>query len=271
VLRSKYSVEEVVFTKECVLQSRVDYMILRDFFTYLIDHTDFDPQDIMNTPDVIVMHVLGNLHKTNTKIQRAYEALDPASAFQLVMQSINELTSTYFPILQQQQKQHGSIKKALFLIFDTFLKLLAPIVPLLVEEAYQHVRIHFGCYSTTHLSVHSHLFPVTKEVMSKETKQMWESFEKVQSMVEKEKNRMKGVAVHVKIFLNIYTCRDGHNIHQLIKETPILESLTSSYFGVNACIWEFKTEGESKFCHNLKQAAAIIVTPISKLDTEADC
>jgi len=240
----------------------------------------------INTSDIIVMHVLGNMHKTNSKIQRAYETLDPGSAYQLIMQAINELTSTYFPILQhlqqqeeqdqlqqqqdqiqQQQIQHGSTKKALFLIFDTFLKLLSPIVPLLTEEAYQHVRIHFG-YSTTHLSIHCHLFPVTEEVISKEAKQMWESLEKVQSMIEKEKNRMKGVELQAKMVININTCRDGHNIHQLMKEAPILESLMSMYFGVSVCIWEFKIEGEVKFCQNLKQAATIVVTPIStSLDT----
>jgi len=191
---------------------------------------------------------------------------------------------------QQTQSISLHTKQTLFVVFDTLIKLLAPIVPLLAEEFYQHIRMKFSCYSgdNAFCTVQEYLFPVTKEVLNKEDKQMWEALSKVQSMVDYsiakyqresgegqdiDKDPLKSTldstvvdtqsktkpstCFHVHVSINTSTCRDGHVISQLMKQTPGLWAVLSKYFGVELCQLEFVEDGEKEFCQNLKQACTI--------------
>jgi len=171
------------------------------------------------------------------------------------MQTVHELTFTYFPMIRQR----SGFSKTLFTTFDTFLKLVTPMVPLLAEEAYQHVRRNFGCYLSLR-SVKDCSFPITKDMSTKEAKQMWESLEKLQNMVEKEKNRFKGVVCRAEISINCNTCRDGHAISQLVKQTPDILEMLHVFFGVAVCDLKLKEEGEINFCQNLKQSSDILLS-----------
>jgi len=279
VMRSKYfgTSEDLVFTDDALFQARCDCSEIRKFLEYLLKNLeDFDFSDTnIQITNNIHKHVLSVLHKTNTKIQRSYDVLDLNLVHEQIFQSINNLSAIYLPMMMHPRIFDTAAQKVLSLIFDTFVKLLVPFLPFLTEEMYRRMsllKVSLLKVSLLKAScIDSQLFgdfPVTKDEMNKEEKQMWESLEKLRILVEKEKNRIKvGEDVELKLVmtLDVGSCCDNHAIQELVSLEKTLLLVLSTYFGVCTCSLEFvQDETRSSFSKNLKQASTISVVPLQK-------
>ena len=127
------------------------YRKIRNTCRYILGNiADFDPErDMIEHAAMLEFdrYILARLEKVKDDVRRAYEAFEFQAAYQAMQTFIVvDLSSLYIDVARdrlycsgEKSRERRSAQTALFIIIDTLLRMLAPIIPYTADEVYSYL------------------------------------------------------------------------------------------------------------------------------------
>jgi isoleucyl-tRNA synthetase len=155
VLRLVYA--SLDYTTEIALGNTIytavseSYRKIRNTCRYMLGNLyDFDPARDMVAPAAMLefdRYIMARTERLKAEVLRAYEAFDFQTAYHALLNFIVvDLSSLYIDVARdrlycdgENSRKRRSAQTALYLMLDTLLRMLAPLIPFTADEVYAHV------------------------------------------------------------------------------------------------------------------------------------
>lgn len=259
-----------------VISTRSHYLTVRRFFSSLFQlqrnlfsqingrfkNAD-DPSLQITCP--LDRFILSQLHKEKVKISRAYDALDLATAYNLVRQFVVLFLQFYFPAKLSMAPTHvESTWKTVKTLLDVCSGLVMPLLPCLCQEVLL-VSQEANCMISANTA--------TEEYLLSDEKRWWASLDKLKDFVLKQLNREQHEQlddVVATVAVEVDVCQDGYNLwlwsKQLTTSGYVAPIVFAQFLGIKECHIDFvkaicqpedDVDDVRKFSKNLKQACQV--------------
>ncbi|HTW87405.1 MAG TPA: isoleucine--tRNA ligase [Candidatus Binataceae bacterium] len=127
------------------------YRKLRNTARYILGNLyDFDPQRDALAPEAMLefdRYILARLERLKREVREAYEKFDFQTAYHgIVKFVVVELSSLYIDVVRdrlycsgERSRERRSAQGALYILLDTLVRMLAPLIPFTADEIYSHL------------------------------------------------------------------------------------------------------------------------------------
>eukprot|EP01119_Soliformovum_irregulare_P022324 TRINITY_DN761_c0_g1_i4.p1 TRINITY_DN761_c0_g1~~TRINITY_DN761_c0_g1_i4.p1 ORF type:complete len:479 (+),score=171.89 TRINITY_DN761_c0_g1_i4:135-1439(+) len=231
---------------------RHDYMKIRKTFRTLLGHLyDFSPADLIPISQLLHLDqfTLQTLHNFYVKVVKCYNSWDFSTATKLIISYLKEDLRCFFLDAGKFRLYHSkprsferrSAQSCVWIILETMVHLLAPILSFLVEEVWE-------CLGTDSIHLHQFVAPpnVFLETCQSDVKKASEkhklvsTLEKMRNFVGREAAKKDighlGNLFRAKIVISIQKGSDCHGVmQQLVDEVAHIEEFLLEYFTVSGC------------------------------------